>query len=93
MIGYRTFLFYSGMVPEENWDEYTLVKNVVVSEDNPYYSSYEGGLYSKDKKRLLFDAKLYRSNPYTVPDFVESFEPTNGIKNGVSEEKMILGKS
>lgn len=90
MIGYRTFLFYSGMVPEENWDEYTLVKNVVVSEDNPYYSSYEGGLYSKDKKRLLFDAKLYRSNPYTVPDFVESFEPTNGIKNGVSEEKMIL---
>lgn len=94
IIGYNTFLYYSVMIAEVNRDEYTFVKNVIVSEDNPYYSSYEGALYSKDKKELLFDYRLgwmYYSSSYTVPDFVESFKPTNAVADGTSpESKRIL---
>lgn len=81
-IGSYTFLYYSGVISEEDRDDFTLVKAVEVSDDNPYYASYEGALYTKDKKSLLYDPMLewmYLQTSYTVPDFVEIFEPTNGV--------------
>lgn len=86
-IGSDTFLYYSGIVPEEDRDDFTLVKSVEVSEDNPYYASYEGALYTKDQKSLLYDPMLewmYLQTSYTVPDFVEIFEPSNGVADSGS---------
>ena len=82
-IGDRAFLYYSGIIQEDKRDNYTFVKNIQVDEDNKYYSSKDGVLYTKDMKSLLFDAKLgwyyCTVNSYSVPDFVENFEPSNGI--------------
>ena len=67
----------------ENRDNYTFVKNIQVDENNKYYASKDGVLYTKDMKSLLFDAKLgwyyCTESSYSVPDFVENFEPSNGI--------------
>lgn len=84
-IGSHTFLYYSGIIPEENRDNFTLVKSVEVSEDNPYYASYKGALYTKDKKSLLYEPKLqwiYLERNYVVPEFVENFAPSNGVSDG-----------
>lgn len=84
-IGNHTFLYYSGIIPEENRDDFTLVKSVEVSEDNPYYASYKGALYTKDKKSLLYEPKLlwiYLERNYIVPEFVENFVPSNGVFDG-----------
>lgn len=81
-IGNRTFLFYSGIVSEDERDDFTLVNSVKVSEDNPYYTAVDGVLYSKDKKALLYDSNLLWINlgkSYNVPNFVEVFEPSNGV--------------
>ncbi|MGN0499455.1 MAG: hypothetical protein ACI4F6_10440 [Acutalibacteraceae bacterium] len=61
-----------------------------VDKENPYYSSEDGLLYSKDKKKLLFmnfNYKMnsdYESNNYIVPEFVESFEPLLGVPHGLT---------
>lgn len=84
-IGSHTFLYYSGIIPEENRDDFTLVKSVEVSEDNPYYASYKGTLYTKDKKSLLYEPKLqwiYLERDYIVPELVENFVPSNGVSDG-----------
>lgn len=86
-IGYCTFLYFSGIISEEDMDDFTLVSSIEVNEDNPYYSSYQGALYTKDKKSLLYDPMLewmYLQVSYTVPDFVEIFEPSNGVADSGS---------
>ncbi len=94
IISNKTFLFYSGIMPNDAQDNFTLVKKVEVSEDNPYYSSYDGALYTKDKKKLLFEPNFYLryfSGSYTVPDFVETFEPCNGVSEDL--ESLTIGKN
>ena len=82
-IGDSVFLYYSGIIQEDKRDNYTFVKNIQVDENNKYYASKDGVLYTKDMKSLLFDAKLgwyyCTESSYSVPDFVENFEPSNGI--------------
>lgn len=50
-----------------------------VDKENPYYSSEDGVLYSKDKKKLLFIYLENEPENYKVPDFIESFEPALGV--------------
>jgi len=45
------------------------LENIVVGENNPYYSSFEGNLYSKDGKILL--KVMPAKTEYTFPDSVE----------------------
>lgn len=87
-IGSRAFLYYSGIIPEDRRDDFTFVNSIEVDKDNKYYASQDGVLYTKDMKSLLFDAKLgwyyCNINSYTVPDFVENFEPSNGIDDSLN---------
>lgn len=77
----------SGIIPEESRYMFVDIFAFVVDEDNPYYSSKNGALYSKDFTKLLWVNTIGRTNDnpdwvgggYVVPDFVKTFEPANGI--------------
>ena len=76
-----------GIIPEESRYMFADIFSFVVDEDNPYYSSKNGALYSKDFTKLLWVNTIGRTNDnpdwvgggYMVPDFVKTFEPANGI--------------
>lgn len=42
-----------------------------IHEDNPYYVSIDGVIYSKDKKTLLFSPPDLQTSKFVVPDHVE----------------------
>ena len=49
-------------------------KEIVIAEDNPYYCSIDGILYSKDHKKLLFVPRDLDIKTFRVPDGVEHIE-------------------
>ncbi len=63
-----------------NWFNLTKIN---VDEDNPYYYSENGVLFTKDKKNLLYISELndaFKNGfEYDVPDTVENFVKINGF--------------
>lgn len=56
--------------------------NIVVSENNEYYSSENGCLYDKNKNKLFYiPFCAIEKFSFTVPKSVTSFEPSNGLIN------------
>ena len=53
---------------------------ITVDENNAYYASYDGGLYTKDKTKLLYAGGV-TSSEYVVEDGVKSVEPYAFYKN------------
>lgn len=94
-IGFEIFRFYSGIVSVEEQYYTTLVDDIQVDENNPYYSSSDGVLYSKDKKILLYNSHFEWINAdiseYVVPEFVETFAPSNGVAN--TPFALVIGKN
>lgn len=86
--------FSRAMIPEDCRYMFVYISSFEVDENNPYYSSKNGSLYSKDFKNLLWvnTTSFSPDNPewdesihnYTVPDFVEVFEPVNGVDSNLS---------
>lgn len=70
---------YSGLFEDEDRNKFPVFKGINVDKENPYYSSEDGVLYSKDKKKLLFIYLENEPENYKVPDFIESFEPALGV--------------
>jgi hypothetical protein len=65
------------MIPEDSRDEYVDISGFTVDENNNYYATDNGSLYTKDFKTLLW---LNDSNQkIVVPEYVETFEPSNGV--------------
>ena len=92
------FMNSSGIIPEEYRYMFVDISGFVVDEKNPYYSSKNGALYSKDYTKLLWVNTICKDNnsdwsggEYVVPDFVETFEPSNGIYCLL--DKITIGKS
>lgn len=50
----------------------TGLENIVVNENNEYYSSLDGNLYNKDQTKLLRYAIGKKDTTFTIPDSVES---------------------
>lgn len=86
------------MVEDEDRDIYAYIDSFEVDKNNPYYSSYNKNLYSKDYSKLLYlyddsyisDITL-ESKEYNASDGIASdgyykplkvFEPANGISDG-----------
>lgn len=77
------------------------ILRILVNKNNPYYTSKDGVLYSKDLAKLVYidyynDMINVSYEPlecfsYIVPDFVESFEPTKGVPSGLNGIK--IGKN
>lgn len=88
-----------GMIPEDSRYMFVDVFEFIVDENNPYYASKNGSLYTKDFKNLLWvntaGSNLtnpeWENNGYTVPNFVETFEPSNGVHFLL--ERIIIGKN
>lgn len=78
-------LAHPASLPEEPLEYRThnaYIKKINVDENNPYYYSENGILFTKDKKRLLFmdyDTALNSAEEYYVPDSVEIFQPIYGV--------------
>ena len=65
------------MIPEDYRNKALYELSFKVDNDNPYYSSIDGSLFSKYGKKLLW---LRRDGQvYNVPECVEVFEPSNGV--------------
>lgn len=67
-----------GVVEEKERYKCTDITSFTVDKNNPYYCSHNGGLYSKDNKKLLY-LNTNESNKFVVPNYVIDFEPSNGI--------------
>lgn len=52
-----------------------LLEEIVVSENNPVFSSEDGVLFDKDKTKLLKYPSAKPCTVYRIPDSVESFDP------------------
>ena len=74
---------------EETIGDSPHISQIYVDEDNPYYYSENGNLFTKDKKTLLFLNKDI--SDYTVPDFVENFIPSDNIPESL--RNLTLGKN
>ncbi len=48
------------------------LEQVTISEDNPFYTSKDGILYSKDMTSLLLYPQNHKNQVYTIPDTVKS---------------------
>lgn len=70
---------YSGLISDEDRYDFPCFFGINVDKENPYYSSEDGVLYSKDKKKLLFLYLRSGYSGYEVPSFVEIFEPALGV--------------
>lgn len=49
--------------------------SVRVAEDNPYYCSEDGVIFSKDRKKLIYYPSNKRKKEYIVPDSVTAISP------------------
>lgn len=93
-IGNLSFLCYSGIISDDDRKDFTFISSIEVSADNPYYWSNDGALYTKDRKSLLYEPKLEwicSGVSYTVPDFIETFEPSNGVDSNMA--KIVIGNN
>ncbi len=73
--------FYSYTGPDlysynESMKEFTLITSIQVDTDNPYYTSKNGSLYTKDMKVMLFLGE----DAYEVPSTVNKIQPLDGFK-------------
>lgn len=73
--------------------EYTALgaNSFTVDDNNPYYSSKDGCLYTKDMKVLLFYDRNIKSNA-KIPEKTETFAPLNGVV-GTWGNTLELGKN
>lgn len=82
-----TLCSFTGALSDDIMKKSPHIIGVNVSEDNPYYSSDNGILLSKDKKTLLHVnySYYYRNrneidyNVFSVPNYVKVFAPNNGV--------------
>lgn len=68
------------MIPENSRYQYVDINSFDVDENNKYYSSNNGSLYTKDFKKLLW-LNNNEGNELIIPEYVEIFEPSNGIED------------
>ena len=68
------------MIPEDLRYRYVDICSFDVDENNKYYSSDNSSLFSKDFKTLLW-LNNSEGDELIVPEFVETFEPSNGIED------------
>ena len=47
------------------------LENIIVDEENEYYSSIDGVLFTKDKKGFFFYPSVRKEETYTIPESVE----------------------
>ena len=86
-IDYQTLRQYRGdITSQEEIDDSPHIAKINVDEDNPYYYSENGVLYTKDKKTLLYldyssvcETDEDKRKCFTVPDFVEVFKPMEAV--------------
>lgn len=82
------------MVEDDDKNKYAYITGFEVNSENPYYSSYEGTLFSKDYLKLLYlkeNQSYYCVWVNSIPDTpqnselsvseLEVFEPANGIRD------------
>lgn len=69
VISAQSIRYVSGIMSEDDQDDLVHLVKINADEDNPYYSSEDGVLYSKDKKKLLFVYFDYGWQSYSVPRF------------------------
>lgn len=58
--------------PQAYLEGCTNLRNITVSEDNPYFSSVDGVLFNKDKTELIMYPQGKTNTSYTIPDSVTS---------------------
>ncbi|MBR4752519.1 MAG: leucine-rich repeat domain-containing protein [Thermoguttaceae bacterium] len=56
------------------FENYTHIKSIYVAEDNPFFRSIDGVLYSKDGKTLLFYPRGKEEIRHELPETVDSFK-------------------
>lgn len=82
-INHETLYEFIGMLTDKMAKESPFIAEINVDKDNPYYYSENGILFTKDKKSLLYHPLLndmfYPNFEYTIPDFVDNFEPMSGV--------------
>ena len=62
---------------QQNGELVMAVKEIIVDEENEYYSAQDGVLFNKDKTSLLFYPEAKKGRSYTVPDSVTTIEIMN----------------
>ena len=73
-------------------DGCTRLRNITVSEDNPYFSSVEGVLFNKDKTEIVMYPQGKTNTSYTIPDCVTSIGGA-AFKNAVNLKEIIIPDS
>ena len=69
----------------ESFNNMESLESIIVSEDNPYFTSIDGNLYSKDGKVLIKYASGKTDEVFSIPDSVEvisdyAFENAKNLK-------------
>ncbi len=52
-------------------DGMSRLSSFILDDSNQYFSLYQGGLYSKDMRRMFYMPPDHRQDTFRVPDFVE----------------------
>lgn len=65
------------------------LKNIIVDEDNPYYSSVDGILYNKDQTSLIYYPEGKKEVTHTVSENIENIEESAFTNNETLEEVII----
>ncbi len=68
------------------------LKYLLVHSDNPYYSSEDNVLFSKDKRTLLYYPNYKKGEEYTVPSFVTRIEKS-AFRYPYHLKKIYVGKN
>lgn len=69
--GLKTINYSSGQYTSDNANIFSWTDNldITISPLNPYFSAYQGGIYSKDMKTIFFGTPSIATN---IPSFVET---------------------
>lgn len=80
-ISRSVFMLSYGIVADLDEKYRNSFYEITVDRDNPFYCAENNCIFSKDKKTLLYvnDDEYDKYEVYSVPKFVESFEPLNAI--------------
>lgn len=85
-------LFIPKNVRRIETDELTTSSEIIVSEDNPYFSSMDGCLYNKDKTELLKYYDYPARKEFTVPETVTTIGKC-AFAYTIHVRRVILGKN
>ncbi len=78
-------------IDEDTFDGMSSLSSFIVDESNQYFRLYQGGLYSKDMKRMFHMPPGFRQDTFRVPDLVE-YIMDSALSNG-HIETLILSRN